>query len=241
MRNFAPLVLVLVALAAPSGADADAELADPRDPTLAPSERMAALIARVRASHDRVSTMEAVFSQRKESEMLAAATEASGVFSYAAPDRVRWEYLEPDPISLLITGDEMTMWFRDLGRAEVGDVGGQAQKVVELMGASTSLDTLLEYFSVTLEVPEADTDPFRLLLEPRFKRVEKRVRELTIWVDAVRYLPFRLRFVEGDGDVTEYDFTELRINEDLPEGRFALDLPPEVKIEALRLSQGAGR
>lgn len=241
MRNSAPLVLVLVALAAPSGVVADAELADPRDSTLAPSERMAALFARVRASHESVSTMEAVFSQRKESEMLAAATEASGVFSYAAPDRVRWEYLEPDPISLLITGDEMTMWFRDLGRAEVGDVGGQAQKVVELMGASTSLDTLLEYFSVTLEVPEAATDPFRLLLEPRFKRVEKRVRELTIWVDAVRYLPFRLRFVEGDGDVTEYDFTELRINEDLPEDRFALDLPPEVKIEALRLSQGAGR
>jgi outer membrane lipoprotein-sorting protein len=51
-----------------------------------------------------------------------------------------------------------------------------------------------------------------------------------------------LRYVEGDGDVTEYHFENLRVNEDLPEDRFVLDLPQEIDRQLVQLeARAAGR
>ena len=232
------LCLVLVAGLAPASAK---ELPDPLDTRLGPAARIDALLGRMRARHDTLATLEAEFVQHKESMMFLEPSVATGVFSYAAPDRVRWEYEAPDPISLLIAGDQMTTWYRDLSRAETTGVGGQSQRILEYMGASTSLDKLLEYFTVALRIPETAAEPFELRLSPRFKRVEKRIRELEISIDSELYLPLRLRFVEGDGDVTEYEFLNLRLNQEIPEDRFVLEIPEQVEVHAVALDAGSPR
>jgi outer membrane lipoprotein carrier protein len=233
------LVVCLVLAGAPARPDT---APDPRRSDLSPSERLEALLDLVRATHSELVTLEADFVQLKESGMLLEPSKSRGVFSYAAPDRVRWEYSTPDPISLVIAGDEMTTWYKDLERAELAEVGGHSDNILRYMGASTSIDKLLEYFTVTLSIPGVSSEPFRLLLEPRFGRVAKRVRELKVWIDGERYLPLRLRYVEGDGDVTEYHFENLRVNEDLPEDRFVLDLPQEIDRQLVQLeARAAGR
>jgi len=213
---------------------------DPRDTSLLPSARLAALLDHVRAAHQDLETLEADFLQLKESSMLFEPGRARGVFSYAAPDKVRWEYTDPDPISLLIVADRMTTWYRDLSHAEQAAVGGHSQRILEYMGASASLDRLLEYFSVSLQMPESPTAPFVLRLKPRFERVAKRIRELETWIDSERYVPVRLRYVEGDGDVTEYRFSQLRINQGLPESRFVLEIPDSVDMRVVRLEPLSG-
>ena len=207
---------------------------DPRDSSLAPSQRLEALLDRMRFEHERLATLEAEFVQHKKSVMLLEPSRSSGVFSYAAPNQVRWEYLDPNPISLLITDDEMMIWYRDLERAERAGVGKQSQRILEYMGASASMDKLLRYFSVSLRVPESVLDPYVLRLSPRYERVAKRIQELETWIDSKSFLPLRLRYVEGDGDVTEYEFSNLRINEALPEGRFELDIPESVQVRGVQ-------
>jgi outer membrane lipoprotein-sorting protein len=65
--------------------------------------------------------------------------------------------------------------------------------------------------------------------------VSKRVRRIKIWIDKQTYLTSKIEYVEGDGDITRYEFTKLRINEPVPPSRFALALPSSVKVEQMKI------
>lgn len=237
MKRIYAAIAVGFCLLVPLSADSDEAVPDPRRKDLGADERLSVLVERVRFEHDRMNTLEARFRQVKESELLLEPVEARGVFSFAAPDQVRWEYQEPDPISLLIDGDIMTTWYKDIDQAEKIHVGKHSQRILEYLGASSSMSRLLEYFDVVLRTPNDVTRPFHLQLTPRFARVEKRVREMEIWIDPELYLPVRLRYVEGNGDVTEYDFTELKVNAALPEDRFQMTIPEEVDLREVDLNR----
>ena len=231
--------LLTLAVLTPALAAGQKSLPDPRGAGVEPGKRLALLVERVRLEQSQMRTLEAEFVQLKESAFLLEPSEAQGVFSYQAPDRVRWEYQTPDPISLLVAGDEMTTWYHDLGQAERIHVGRQTQRVLDYLGAGSSMDSLLEYFDARLAHSSDTSLPFRLELLPRFERVARRLREMTIWIDGERFLPIRLRYVEADGDVTDYRFSNLRVNGEFPDDRFQLDLPQEVDLKVVDLEQGA--
>jgi outer membrane lipoprotein carrier protein len=238
-----PLALVLLAagpapLAAASPARPAAAPPDPAAPGLSGRARLEALVERVKHEQKRVATLEARFVQRQESSMLLEPEESTGTFSYAAPDRVRWEYTAPNPISVVIAGEEMTTWYRDLDRAEQLGIGRYSSQVFKYLGASGSLDTLLEYFTVTARFPQRAGEPYELELEPRYERIAKRLDSMTLWLDPERFLPVRLRYVAADGDVTEYRFEDLVINGEIPAERFELKLSDGVAVRRVDLGRG---
>ena len=230
-RRLRSLLLLALLIAVPAAASTARP--DPRDKTLSPTARLEALIDRVKLEQSRLQTLEASFVQRQESSLLVAPEESRGTFSYAAPDRVRWEYMAPTPISVVIDGKEMTTWYHDLGRAETLEIGRYSNQVFKYLGASGSMETLLEYFTVHVAFPERAGAPYRLELEPRYPRIAKRLRTMILWLDAEAYLPVRLRYVAADGDVTEYRFADLKINGTIPPERFRLDL---AGVETRRLA-----
>ncbi len=78
---------------------------DPMTPGLGAADRLQALIDRVKFEQRQLSTLEASFAQRRESELLVAPEEARGTFSFQVPDRVRWEYQSPKPLTMVIRGE----------------------------------------------------------------------------------------------------------------------------------------
>jgi len=229
------LLAAVLLLTVGSSAHAKKKLPDPR--LVEAQERLPTLVKRIQLANDEISSMEAQFTQTKHSEMLLEPSLAHGVFSYEAPDLVRWEYEDPTPISLLISGDTMTTWYRDLGKAEKTQVGRQSQQVLKYLGASTSVDTLREYFTVYLAIPEDETAPYKLELLPRFSRISKYVEKITIWVDAELFLVSRMHYLDVDGDETDYNFTDFVLNGDIPEERFRLDLPEGLEVLEIDLRQ----
>ncbi|MGD2114314.1 MAG: outer membrane lipoprotein carrier protein LolA [Acidobacteriota bacterium] len=212
-------------------ATASAAASTPPDPDaagLSSGERLDALFDRVKLEQKQLQSLEARFVQRKESELFVKPEEARGTFSFLAPHRVRWEFLEPDPMVVVIDEDTMTTWYRDLERADVMQIGRYSEQVFKYMGASGSLETLLDYFRVEVTFPEAAGEPYRLTLDPRYPRIAKRIRVMDVWIDRESYVPVRLRYVEPGGDVTEYRFSDLQVNADIPADRFELDLPAGV-------------
>ncbi len=223
-----PLMLLLAVAAV-----AQEPLPDPRRPELEPSERLGALLDRMQLEQAAVETLEADFVQLKESQFLMAPAESAGLFSYSAPDRVRWEHRSPTPISLLITGDEMITWYRDLEKVERMLVGRHSQRILEYLGATGSVEQLRKYFAVRMVMNNDRSQPYLLELTPRYSRIAKRLQKMVVWVDPKLFLLSRLRLVEPDGDVTEYRFTHLRVNGGLPPERFDLDLPTGVVVETV--------
>ncbi|HEX2255070.1 MAG TPA: outer membrane lipoprotein carrier protein LolA [Thermoanaerobaculia bacterium] len=196
---------------------------------------MRALVDRIKLEQSAVETLEAAFVQRQESEMLLEPDVSRGTFSYAAPDRVRWEYTDPKPISVVIDGEHMTTWYRDLDRADRVKVGRYSNQVLKYMGASGDFETLLDYFRVRANFPEDRAEPYRITLLPRYERIERRLRSMTIWVDPARFLPVRLQVVGGEGDVTEYRFEQLQVNRGIPAERFRLVLPKSTEVREIAL------
>ncbi|HEX4955852.1 MAG TPA: outer membrane lipoprotein carrier protein LolA [Thermoanaerobaculia bacterium] len=234
MHRLIPLALGLLLLSTVAGAES---LPNPRDPNLAAKDRLTTLIERVKIEQAKVQTLEASFTQRQENELLLAPEESKGVFSYRAPNLVRWEYQTPKPITLLIDGKSMSTWYHDLARVEEMTIGRYSEKVLKYLGASGSLEALLEYFEVQVAFPNDVTAPYRLDLSPRFERIAKRLTALTIWIDAARFVPTRLRYETPGGGVTEYSFDLLKINPVLPESRFRLDLPQNVQVRVIELEK----
>ena len=226
------LAAILVTLASPASA-APAK-PDPRAPGLDGFERLQALLDRVKLEQQSLKTLEARFVQHQQSELLVEPQESSGVFSFAAPDRVRWEYREPNPISVVIHGSDMTTWYRDLNRADKLKVGRYSSQVFKYLGASGAMQTLLDYFKVAISPVKGD-EPFRLELTPKYQRIAKRLKSMTIWIDSQRYLPVRLKYAEADGDVTEYEFKDMKINPPIPADRFVLSLPKGVETRVIDL------
>jgi len=235
MKHFALAALALL-LSGPAFAAAKGT-PDPLAPGLSGNQRLQALVDRVKVEQAQLKTLEARFVQQQESSMLVAPEESTGVFSFAAPDKVRWEYLSPSPISVLVKGEEMTTWYHDLKRAETLKIGRYSSQVFKYLGASGSLQTLLDYFTVKLKMPEKAGDAYRMELIPKYPRVAKRLRSMTLWIDDEIFFPERLRYVEADGDVTEYRFTDFKRNAKIPEDRFVLKLPKDVQSRVIDLGR----
>ena len=91
----------------------------------------------------------------------------------------------------------------------------------------------MEYFTLRVVWPEENGDgdgPYQLKLSPRYERIAKRLEVINVEVDSKDFFPTRLYYLEPSGDETEYIFTDIEVNGTIPEDRFRLDLPPEVKV-----------
>ncbi len=231
------LLLFVVGPTSVGAAAAPRSLPDPR--TAPPAKRLAALVDRIKLEQAKVKTLEARFIQHQESSMLAAPETSTGAFSYSAPDRVRWEYLTPNPISVVVQGETMTTWYHDLNRAETVKVGRYSAQVFKYLGASGSMKSLLEYFTAALRTSAKKGTPFRLDLTPRYARIAKRLKSMSLWIDDEKYFPVRLEFVDGEGDRTEYELKDLKVNGPIPAERFVLVLPPGVQTRVIDLDRGA--
>jgi outer membrane lipoprotein-sorting protein len=231
--TLAALLLALPAFAAPAKQGPP----DPMAAGLTGPQRLTALVERVKYEQRQLKTLEAKFTQQQESSMLATPEESKGTFSYAAPDRVRWEYQTPSPITVVIRGDEMTTWYRDLKKAETLKVGRYSSQVFKYLGASGSLQTLLEYFTVKLKLPEKKGEPYRMEMIPKYQRIAKRLKGMTLWIDDENFFPARLKYIEADGDTVEYQFSDMKRNGPIPADRFVLKLPPGVQNRTIDLAR----
>jgi outer membrane lipoprotein-sorting protein len=241
--KFTVLTLLLVLLAAvPGFAAREKAPPDPLAPGLSGPDRLTALVERVKLEQRNLKTLEARFTQEQQSSMLTAHEQSKGLFSYAAPDKVRWEYATPSPITVVIRGDEMTTWYKDLKRAETLKVGRYSNQIFKYLGASGSLQTLLEYFTVRLKLPEKKGDLYRMELVPKYQRIAKRLKSMTLWIDSETFFPSRLKYEEPDGDTVEYQFSDFKRNAPIPEDRFVVKLPPGVEKKTIDLSrEGAAK
>lgn len=187
------------------------------------------LLERIRERQREVQTLTARFVQIRTSELLAAPERSEGQLWYARPDRARWEYRTPRAVSLWIDRERMVTWFHDLGRAEERRIGRSSSQALRYLHAPQALAELEQYFTVTLATPPVP-QPYRLELRPRFARLERRIRELRLWIDRQQFLPVRIEFQDPRGQRTEYQFFDLEIDRPIPPRQFEPELPQHVAL-----------
>jgi outer membrane lipoprotein carrier protein len=209
-----------------------AEVPDPSDASLSSVDRLRALVERMKIEQKGFTTLVASFEQETAAEMLVEAEKSKGTFYYEAPDKVRWQYDSPTPKVIVINGSELVTWYQDLHRAEKVQVGRYSDAVFKYLGASGSLETLMDYFSLRVDFPKG-SEPYRIDLVPRYKRVEKRLRDMSVAIDGKLFVPVELSYTEPNGDSTHYQFRDFKVNQPIPATHFELDLPQDVDVRVI--------
>lgn len=192
------------------------------------------VIKRVQAHQKKTTTLQADFTQEKTLALLSKPEVSTGRFTYQKPNNVLWTYDAPKRVTMLIANGMMTTYYPDLNKAEQIEVKRYQDRIFKYMGASGALDELATYFNFTFS-NRADQPAFVLDLDPKTKSIAKRVRHIRIWIDKKTYLTTKFEYTEGDGDITRYEFTNVKINEPVGPKKFVLALPPSVRVEQMKL------
>ena len=104
----------------------------------------------------------------------------------------------------------------------------------DLEGEARAIDELARYFDFTFT--DSKSKPVYVLdLTPKNRAVAKRVKRIKLTIDKNTYLTSKVEYIEGDGDITRYEFTNIRINQPVPQSRFAIALPSNVKVEQMKI------
>jgi outer membrane lipoprotein-sorting protein len=199
-----------------------------------PSVTLEQVIRKVQAQQKSTTTLQADFRQEKELALLAKPEVSSGTFLYSKPNNVLWTYASPKRVQMVIAGGVLTTYYADLGKAERMDVKKFEDRIFKYMGATGAIDELARYFDFTFT--DSKSKPvFVLDLTPKNRAVAKRVKRIKLTIDKNTYLTNKIEYVEGDGDITRYEFTNIRINQPVPQSRFAIALPSNVKVEQMKI------
>ncbi|HYC59924.1 MAG TPA: outer membrane lipoprotein carrier protein LolA [Thermoanaerobaculia bacterium] len=200
----------------------------------APPVTLAQVIKKVQEQQKKTATLQADFRQEKELALMAKPEVSTGTFTYSKPSNVLWIYNTPKRVQMVIAGGFLTTYYPELNKAERIDVKRFEDRIFKYMGATGAIDELARYFDFTFTDSKSKST-FVLDLTPKNRAVSKRVQRIKLWIDKTTYLTSKIEYVEGDGDITRYEFTNLRINETVPPSKFALSLPSTVRVETMKI------
>ncbi len=202
-------------------------------------DKLRALMEAVVETQRSVRTLRADFTMRKRSELLLEPVESSGLFTFRAPDSVRWDYRTPAAMVVLLAESRLTTFLPDRRRAETVRLSGRHRRFVGVLAGTQPLDELAENFRITLTDPGGSV-PYRLTLLPTQTVIRRTLRSLVLEVDRTLLLPVTVEYEEADGDSTRYEFHRLEVNPDLGPGQFVLDLDADVVVDEVDASSGLG-
>lgn len=203
-------------------------------PASAASVTLETVIRKIQEQQKKTSTLQADFKQEKVLALLSKPEVSTGTFLYSKPTNVLWTYDAPKRVQMVIADGFLTTYYPDLRKAEKVDVKRFEDRIFKYMGATGAIDELARYFDFTFT--DSKSKPVYVLdLTPKNRAVSKRVQRIKLWIDKTTFLTSKIEYIEGDGDITRYEFTNVRINEPVPHSRFAISLPSNVKVEQMKL------
>jgi outer membrane lipoprotein-sorting protein len=205
------------------------------DSSLSGTGQLESVIKNVMEQQKNTNTLEADFRQEKVMALMASPEVSTGSFVFAKPNQVLWKYDAPKQVTMLIADGFLTTYYPNLNKAERVEVKKYQDRIFKYMGATGAIDELARYFDFTFTDSAANAS-YVLDLSPKTHTIARRAKHIKIWIDKKSYLTTKFEYVEGDGDTTRYEFTNLRINKPVAADRFALNLPSTVHVEQMKLN-----
>lgn len=183
----------------------------------AESQKVVVMLTQAAAS---MQTLQCCFVQEKTSSILAEPPMAKGTMHYIAPDKMRWEYIEPYAFALVVNGDHIVK-VTD-GKSEVleGKSSRLYQGIVNIIMGSASGKKLFDasVFDVALY---DDGTYWRAEMTPKRRDMKRMFSQLVFRFDKKTNGISRVEFEDAGGDVTSIRFEEMRLNEEIEEKVFA--------------------
>jgi len=189
--------------------------------TLQGGKKLHALVDRVVAGQRALHSLRARFRQTKKTALLLAPAESKGTLIYLAPDKVRWDYETPEPMTVVYADGVLTTLHSHGGGIERLPVPRKQRRFVGILAGTVPLDDLISRFRATL-TDAGPPAPYRLTLEPTHRMVRRRLKMVRLEIDRTLLLPVAVEYEEADGDSTRYRLSHVEIDPEIDPGLFVL-------------------
>lgn len=171
---------------------------------------------------DKVNTIESDFVQEKNLSVLTGKIISKGHFCYKKDNNIRWEYLQPYQYLIIISRNqifikedksrkqydmESNKMFREMNRFISGCIQGDILK--------NEKEYRIAYF-------EDDRNYF-VSLVPVAEKMRQMLNEVRIWFNRTDLTVTRIMMMESGGDYTRIDFTNKKLNTEIPIEKFAFE------------------
>lgn len=168
-----------------------------------------------------IKTIKARFVQKKSMKILSKPLISQGLFYYAAPDSLRWEYLKPRPLRSVVIAYKggTKRYIASSGKMIEDKTGGvQAMKIVfnEIAGWMSGKFDQNPSFTATLK-EGAYTE---ITLTPVGKNMVGMIEKIKITLSKKEKAVKSVKIIEGANAFTQIDFSDVQINKVISDKTF---------------------
>ena len=131
----------------------------------------------------------------------------------------------------VIADDQYTGYYPRRKRAEKRDVRRWGEQLFRFLGLGQASDELAKFYHIRIDDRASQDDAtVLLLLDPKKKRVRKRMESVHFWIDARTYLPVRVEYASANGNTRVIEFDSMSVNPEISASLYVVDLPADVEI-----------
>lgn len=189
------------------------------------------IIQQLEAKRQSIQTLAANFQQTKIMMPFEETQYASGVFSYAAPEKCSWSFTEPDTTTVIIKDAQGYIISNELKQVQVFAVDSNNRFDFINAGLAKPLQSFFVDFDVKCFVNETPGDHTYLYkLTPHTEELSAIIESFEIMMDANTLLPQSIKLVETSGDITLLRFSDIVLNAGLEQNHFDYTIPPEYEV-----------
>jgi outer membrane lipoprotein-sorting protein len=184
----------------------------PQEPVKEPLKGKAGAFARIEKTVSTINAVASEFRQERRLAMLKEPVVSTGRFYYEKPDKLRWEFISPEPSGFLVNGKLAKQWKGKGNITEAFDLQQNLliRAIVDQLLAWTKAD--FAWIEQRYVISVAKENPIVLKLVPRSSKEKKYIDHILISFEADTHYTNAVDIIEKGGDSTRLTFFNMLIN-----------------------------
>lgn len=196
-------------------------------PLLLAAQSAEDMALKVEASLRSFQSLQADFEHIYYSASVSTPLKEKGKFYFKKPGLIKWEYTEPEKKIFLYENNLLQSYFPEdnqLLRQSLSDEEQGSEILIILAGKRR----LLDHYSVELSpFPTSNPDSFQIKLVSKEGDSDSYI---LLEINKKNWLVQKAISFDWSGNKSEFQFSQIKINEELPGDIFELKVPPGVEI-----------
>lgn len=184
-----------------------------------------AVVAEVQKRYDGAADFRARFTQTLTSAALARKTNSSGEVTFKKPGRMRWDYEKPDKSSYITDGGTLWLYEPDDKQAFKQDL--KTSQLPAALSFLTGKGKLANEFDIVFAAGKVGAD-YVLSLSP--KTPQAQVKTMQFVVDPRTFDVRESVITDGQGNVNDLTFADIRVNTHVPDALFKFTPPAGTRV-----------
>ena len=202
-----------------------AQAAAPGPAAAGPRLDVKAVVAEVQKRYDGAADFRARFTQTLTSVALGRKTNSSGEVTFKKPGRMRWDYEKPEKSSYVTDGGVLWLYEPDDKQAFKQDL--KSSQLPAALSFLTGKGKLATEFDITFAGNKPGAD-YVLALSP--KTPQAQVKTIQFVVDPRTFDVRESVITDGQGNVNDLTFADIRVNTRVPDAVFKFTPPAGTRV-----------